>query len=92
MSKQKRPRQPAAVSLKRYTRQHPCPICGGYASAQPPQRWCGGRISEDGKIAYCTSMEYAGELEPVPGFIPAPRLYTAQSASPTEGKAGQHDK
>lgn len=57
--------EPAEVARdQRFTREHPCPICGG--SSHDPRGHgvrCYGFGSEDGQWAHCTREEHAGSLE-----------------------------
>ncbi len=46
--------------IERYTRVHPCPICGGDTHSHPH---CHGFLSEGSDFAYCTREEYAGGAE-----------------------------
>lgn len=47
----------------RFTRQSPCPICGGYDQAPRGQGIrCHGFLSSDGKYIHCSREEYAGDL------------------------------
>ncbi len=50
------------TATQRYTKNHPCPICGGNQMERPGlgQR-CWGFISEDGKSATCEREEYGGK-------------------------------
>ena len=46
---------------QRFSKTHPCPTCGGYASAARGQGIrCFGFLSEDGEWARCTREEYGG--------------------------------
>ena len=48
---------------RRFTRQHPCPICGGDERDPRGQgRRCFGFLSGDGEWAHCTRAEYAGAV------------------------------
>src|SRR5262245_2383984 len=53
----------AVRAEQRFTRRHPCPICGGHKD-QPKGigKRCYGFLSEDGGWAHCTRSEYAGAL------------------------------
>ncbi|MBM4405664.1 MAG: toprim domain-containing protein [Chloroflexi bacterium] len=53
----------AIPSSQRFTRRHPCPICGGFSEA-PRGRGvrCYGFVSGDGRYAHCTRPEYRGAL------------------------------
>jgi hypothetical protein len=48
---------------QRFTRELPCPICGGY-DRRPRGRGerCYGFLSKDGRYAHCTREEFAGDL------------------------------
>lgn len=51
------------TSDQRFTRQRPCPICGGFDQAPRGRRQrCFGFLSDDGLWAHCTRTEYAGLL------------------------------
>lgn len=48
---------------QRFTRQHPCPVCGGHeALPRGHQERCWGFLSDDGKWAHCTRDDLAGGL------------------------------
>ncbi len=50
---------------QRYTKDRPCPICGGWQNLPSGQgRRCYGYSSVDGRYARCTREEYAGRLSP----------------------------
>lgn len=50
---------------QRFTRDHPCPICGGYTNLpQGEGIRCYGFLSEDEQYAHCTREEHAGNLDP----------------------------
>jgi AAA domain len=50
-------------SMQRFTRRHPCPICGGGEDLPRGQgRRCTGYLSVNGEYAYCSREEHAGEL------------------------------
>jgi 5S rRNA maturation endonuclease (ribonuclease M5)/archaellum biogenesis ATPase FlaH len=50
-------------SGSRYTRQRPCPICGGNPMMERgKQQRCIGYLSNDGEIAFCSREEQAGSL------------------------------
>ena len=50
-------------SVQRFTRQHPCPICGGYdQAARGKGERCFGFLSDDGEYAHCSREEHAGGL------------------------------
>jgi hypothetical protein len=50
-------------STQRYTREHPCPICGGCDRDPRGQGIrCSGFLSEDDRFAFCTREEHAGSL------------------------------
>lgn len=54
------------TSGQRWTRQHPCPICGGHqAISRGHGERCWGYVSDDGAIAFCTRSELSGELQPL---------------------------
>jgi len=53
--------------MRRPTLETPCPVCGGYLDAVPPNRPCAG-FSKDGK-SWCTRSEFAGQLQPVGGDV-----------------------
>ena len=45
----------------RYTRAHPCPVCGGDPTLPPSQGTrCWGYLTPDGAAAFCTRPEHAG--------------------------------
>lgn len=47
--------------MKRYTRERPCPVCGGFDGAPRGQSVrCFGFLSGDGAWAHCTREEHAG--------------------------------
>ena len=49
---------------RRFTTANPCPICsGGKDMPQGIAERCAGFMSEDGRFAYCTREERAGDLE-----------------------------
>lgn len=51
------------TSAQRFTRQRPCPVCGGFDQAPRGQtKRCYGFLSDDGLWAHCTRPEYAGSL------------------------------
>jgi len=51
-------------SQQRFSRAHPCPICGGYDRlARGSGARCFGFLSADGRFAHCTREEFAGALE-----------------------------
>ena len=53
---------------QRFSRAHPCPICGGYEQrARGRGERCYGFLSADGRYAHCTREELAGRLERNPG-------------------------
>jgi hypothetical protein len=58
-------RQPTSVNpCQRFTRSHPCPVCGGYDGAPRGSGVrCAGFLSNDGEWCYCTREQYAGRLE-----------------------------
>src|SRR5215208_507945 len=48
---------------QRFTKAHPCPICGGYdAELRGQGKRCYGFLSDDGNYAHCTREEHAGTL------------------------------
>lgn len=48
---------------QRFTREHPCPVCGGHdALPRGHQERCYGFLSDDGGWAFCTRAERAGGL------------------------------
>ena len=50
--------------MKRFTRKHPCPICGGWASqARGRSVRCWGYLSKDGRYAHCTRDEWARSIQ-----------------------------
>ncbi|MDP6526626.1 MAG: DUF927 domain-containing protein, partial [Kiritimatiellia bacterium] len=50
-------------SAQRFTRDQPCPICGGYHKQQRHQgQRCYGFLSDEGKWAHCTREELAGGI------------------------------
>jgi hypothetical protein len=50
-------------SQQRFTKAHPCPICGGYDRLpRGTGERCYGFLSDDGRFAHCTREEFAGEL------------------------------
>jgi hypothetical protein len=53
----------AVAAQQRFTRQHPCPVCGGHESIDRGigQR-CYGFLSDDREWAHCTRPECAGDL------------------------------
>ena len=53
---------------QRFTRNNPCPVCGGHATApRGKEQRCYGFESSDGQYAHCTREEYAGLLAPHKG-------------------------
>lgn len=51
------------MPVKRFSKQNPCPICGGYDEAdRGTGRRCYGYLSGDGRFANCTREEFAGAL------------------------------
>ncbi len=65
----------AVHSRQRFTKAHPCPVCGGHE--QMPQGQgarCWGFLSDDGTYAHCTREEYRGDLRPGPDGAYAHRL------------------
>ena len=57
--------RPSVSPERRFTRAHPCPICGGN-DRQPRGRGerCHGFLSSDGLYAHCSREEHAGSLRP----------------------------
>jgi 5S rRNA maturation endonuclease (ribonuclease M5) len=52
---------------QRFTKAHPCPVCGGYdAEARGQGKRCYGFLSSDATYAHCTREEYARDLERYP--------------------------
>jgi hypothetical protein len=53
----------AVARAQRFTRGHPCPVCGGW-DALPRGRGarCSGFASDDGLFAHCSREELAGGL------------------------------
>jgi hypothetical protein len=52
---------------QRFTKTHPCPVCGGHADLPSGQGVrCFGFLSADGEYAHCTREELAGPLEAHP--------------------------
>lgn len=52
----------SASATRRFRKAHPCPICGGGDDMPRGQgRRCSGYLSTDGRFAYCTREEHAGE-------------------------------
>jgi len=50
---------------QRFTTANPCPIChGGKDMPRGIAERCAGFLSADGRYAYCTREEYAGDLDP----------------------------
>jgi hypothetical protein len=48
---------------QRFSRDHPCPICGGHTQLRPGQgERCFGFVSTDGTYAHCSREEVAGDL------------------------------
>jgi hypothetical protein len=51
-------------SQQRFTKAHPCPVCGGHKDLPRGEgRRCWGFIGDDGAWANCTRPEYAGALD-----------------------------
>lgn len=49
---------------QRFSKSHPCPICGGYDQAPRGKgERCFGFLSDDGQWAHCTRPEHAGSLQ-----------------------------
>lgn len=54
----------SVTSAQRFTRRHPCPVCGGgHDEPQGQGTRCYGFLSSDGEYAHCTREEHAGNLE-----------------------------
>lgn len=54
----------AVEAAQRFTRRHPCPVCGGGDDmARGKGKRCSGFLSADGHYARCTREEHAGSLE-----------------------------
>ena len=52
------------MSSQRFTRQRPCPVCGGHdASPRGRELRCYGYLDDTGNYARCTREELAGDLE-----------------------------
>ena len=50
-------------SAQRFTKERPCPVCGGYDKQQRNQgQRCYGFRSDDGEWAHCTREEWAGGI------------------------------
>lgn len=59
------PEQTTTISPEqRFTKRHPCPICGGYDSKERGiGERCHGFLSSDGEWAQCSREEYAGDVD-----------------------------
>ena len=58
----------AVSPTQRSSKQHPCPICGGYKEMlQGKGTRCWGYLSDDGQWAYCTRPEHSGHLRHASG-------------------------
>jgi len=65
----------SVASSQRFSRRHPCPICGGgHDEPQGHGTRCYGFLSEDGEYAHCTREEHAGNLAESPAGTFAHRL------------------
>lgn len=55
----------AVAPGQRFTKNNPCPICGGYEELPQGQELrCWGFLSEDGAYAHCTREQYRGAIMP----------------------------
>lgn len=55
---------PVTGRLQRFTRQHPCPVCGGYDQLERGVgRRCAGFLSSDAHYIHCSREELAGGLQ-----------------------------
>jgi hypothetical protein len=62
-------------SDQRFTRNNPCPVCGGWNTMRRGHgSRCWGYASDDGQYAHCVRPEYAGRLDPNGGGAYAHRL------------------
>lgn len=53
-----------AAGVQRFRRASPCPICGGGDDMpRGKQQRCSGFLSSDGRFAYCTREEHAGQAK-----------------------------
>ena len=53
----------SVAAWQRFTKQNPCPICGGYESLPRGNgARCWGFLSEDGEWVHCVREEFAGDL------------------------------
>ncbi|MCL4466853.1 MAG: hypothetical protein M1401_18665 [Chloroflexi bacterium] len=51
------------ANRNRFTKSHPCPICGGYDQAPRGQgERCYGFLSDDSQYAHCTREDFAGSI------------------------------
>jgi len=65
----------SVASSQRFSRRHPCPICGGgHDEPQGQGARCYGFLSDDGEYAHCTREEHAGNLAESPAGTFAHRL------------------
>lgn len=56
--------QVGVASEQRFTADHLCPICNGHKDlASGISERCAGFVSTNGRLAYCSREEYAGDLE-----------------------------
>jgi putative DNA primase/helicase len=63
------------MSVKRFRRSNPCPVCGGFDEAKRGTGTrCHGFLSDDGEYAHCSREEKAGNLAPEAGGTFAHRL------------------
>jgi len=54
----------SVTSQQRFSKAHPCPICGGYdRRPRGTGERCFGFLSDDDRYAHCTREEFAGVLE-----------------------------
>ena len=77
----------AVGSDQRFTKESPCPVCGGYDEA-PRGRGlrCWGFLSSDGKTANCTNGVRAGDLT----INPRSETYAHRLAAPSPVTAGEY--
>ena len=55
----------SVAGTQRFTRKHPCHICGGGADMPRGKgKRCTGFLSDDGRWAHCSREEFAGQLSP----------------------------
>ena len=51
------------TSAQRFTRDRPCPICGGWQRQERGNgKRCHGYLSQDGEYCFCTREDHGGEL------------------------------